>query len=150
MLFIHEMLLVYKLETVKNCKEVKHVMIMIIAIICIFLILCDTWWTVENYFQKILRPPWKNPLPPPPRPPFKFKDSKSPSFRQHWKFYRSLLQKGWGGSRNCVKLVSKFSKIGRWKNYSSTWSKHKAKPGKIYMETDPKSASTLYTSHLSH
>ena len=32
-LFIHEMFLVYKLETFTNCKEVKHVMVMIIAII---------------------------------------------------------------------------------------------------------------------
>ena len=62
MLFIHETFLVYKLETF---KEVKHIMIMIIAIIYIFFILCDIWSTVENYFQKILRPPlpWKNPLP---------------------------------------------------------------------------------------
>ena len=37
MLFIHEKLLVYKLETFKNCKEVKHIGIMIIAIIYIFL-----------------------------------------------------------------------------------------------------------------
>ena len=80
--FIHEMLLVYKLETVKNCKEVKHVMIMIIAIICIFLILRDTWWTVENYFQKIPRPPWKNPLPPPPplAPPLNSKIASPPLF----------------------------------------------------------------------
>ena len=59
--------LAYKLETF--CKEVKHIMIMIIAIICIFFIfsylfiLCDIWSTVENYFQKILRSPRKNPLP---------------------------------------------------------------------------------------
>ena len=33
MLFIHETLLVYKLETFKNCKEAKHIMIMIPAII---------------------------------------------------------------------------------------------------------------------
>ena len=30
---IHETILVYKLETFTNCKEVKHIMIMIIAII---------------------------------------------------------------------------------------------------------------------
>ena len=63
MLFIHEKFLVYKLEIFKNFKEVKH-MIMIIAIIFIFFILCDIWSTVENYFQNILRTPWKNPLPP--------------------------------------------------------------------------------------
>ena len=37
MLFIHETVLVYKLETFTNCKEVKHIMIMIIVIIYIFL-----------------------------------------------------------------------------------------------------------------
>ena len=31
-LFIHETFLVYKLETFTNCKEVKHIMIMIIAV----------------------------------------------------------------------------------------------------------------------
>ena len=35
-------------------------MIMSIAIIYIFFILCDIWSTVSNYFQKIHRPP---PLP---------------------------------------------------------------------------------------
>ena len=54
MLFIHETFLVYKLETF---KEVKHIMIMIIAIIYIFFILLDIWSTVKNYFQKILSPP---------------------------------------------------------------------------------------------
>ena len=36
-LFSHEMFLVYKLETFTNCKEVKHIMVMITAIIHIFL-----------------------------------------------------------------------------------------------------------------
>ena len=31
------MFLVYQLEKFKNCMEVKHIMIMIIATICIFL-----------------------------------------------------------------------------------------------------------------
>ena len=53
-LYIHETFLVYKLETFKNCKEVKHIMIS--AIIYIFFILCDIWSIVENYFQKILSP----------------------------------------------------------------------------------------------
>ena len=35
-LFIHEMFLVFKLETFTNCKEVKHIMVMIVAIIYIF------------------------------------------------------------------------------------------------------------------
>ena len=37
MLFFHETFLVYKSETFKNFKEVKHITIMIIAIIYIFL-----------------------------------------------------------------------------------------------------------------
>ena len=56
-LFIHETFSVYKLETFKNCNEVKHIMIMIIVIIYIFFILYDIWSTVENYFQNILKPP---------------------------------------------------------------------------------------------
>ena len=36
-LLTHEMFLVYELETFTNCKEVKHIMVMIIAIIYIFL-----------------------------------------------------------------------------------------------------------------
>ena len=38
-LFIHKKFLVLKLETFKNCKVVKHIMIMIIAIIYIFFFL---------------------------------------------------------------------------------------------------------------
>ena len=34
--FIHETFLVYRLETFKNCQEVKYIMIMIIAMIYIF------------------------------------------------------------------------------------------------------------------
>ena len=37
MFLIHEMFLVYKLETLNNGREVKHIVIMIIAIIYIFL-----------------------------------------------------------------------------------------------------------------
>ena len=35
--FIHETILVYKLETFENCKEVKDIMIKIITIIYVFL-----------------------------------------------------------------------------------------------------------------
>ena len=37
LLFIHEMFLVYKLETFKNCKEANHFIILTIATIYIFL-----------------------------------------------------------------------------------------------------------------
>ena len=68
-LFIHETFFVYKLETLTDCKEVKHIMIMIIA------------------------PP---PLPPIKNPPlFTHSPTKnlcmSPYFCQYWKFFRSLL-----------------------------------------------------------
>ena len=63
MLFIHETYLVYKLKTSRNCKEVKHIMIMIIAIIYIFVIICDILSTVENYYQKIFRIPLKKSSP---------------------------------------------------------------------------------------
>ena len=60
----------YKMGTFKNCKEVKHIM-MIIAIIYIFLILWDIWLTVENWtsrtcsgpFEKIYSPLFTHSLP---------------------------------------------------------------------------------------
>ena len=39
--FIHGTFLVYKLEIFTNCLDVKHIMIVIIAIIYIFFILLD-------------------------------------------------------------------------------------------------------------
>ena len=63
--FIHGTFLVHKLETFKNCKEVNHIMIMTVATIYIFFILCGIWSPVENYFQKILSPhPLKKSIPP--------------------------------------------------------------------------------------
>ena len=73
MRFIHEMFLVYKLETFKNCKEAKHIMIMTTAIIYFFFYLM---WYLMWYLIFILQlkitfwkppappPPWKNSLPP--------------------------------------------------------------------------------------
>ena len=63
-LYIHETFLVYKLETFKNCKEVKHIMIMIIAIIYIFLSYVIFDQQLKITFRKSSAPPWKNPLPP--------------------------------------------------------------------------------------
>ena len=45
-LFIHETLLVYNLDTFKNCKERKHIIIMIIAIIYIFYLM---WYLINNW-----------------------------------------------------------------------------------------------------
>ena len=87
--FIQGTFLVYKLETFKNCKEVNHIMIMIVTYI--FFILCGIWSPVENYFQKILSPhPLKNPFPPfySPHPPFK---SASPLFFDNTPFFQSLI-----------------------------------------------------------
>ena len=92
MLFIYKTFLVYKLETFTNCKEVKHIMIMIIVIISIFVILWGIWSTIENYFQKILMPPWKNPP-----PPLKIQRVKVTPFLPTLKNFQSPpLQKGGG------------------------------------------------------
>ena len=58
------MFLVYKLETFKNCKEVKHIMIMIIAIIYIFLSYVIFDQQLKITFRRPSAPPRKNPLPP--------------------------------------------------------------------------------------
>ena len=83
MLFIHETFLVYKLETFKNCKEVKQIMIKIIAIIYIFYLI---WYLINSWkllSEKPLPLPWKkNSL-----PPWRFKKCKFPPFCQHWKLF---------------------------------------------------------------
>ena len=67
-----ETFLVYKLETLKNFKELKHIMIMIIAIIYIFVSYVIFDQQLKITFRKFSPPPWKNPLPllthsPPPK-----------------------------------------------------------------------------------
>ena len=63
-----------------------------------FFILCDIWSTVENYFQKILRPPWKSPPPPFYSLPPKNTKSASPTlFANTENFSAPPLQKGGGG-----------------------------------------------------
>ena len=71
--FLHETFLNYKLETLKNCKDVKHIMIVVIAIIYIFLfyLICDQQWKIA--FWKSSGPPENIHFPP--------KNSKSASFR---------------------------------------------------------------------
>ena len=63
MLFIHESFLVYKLDTFRNCKEVKHIIIMIIAIIHIFLILLMFDQQLQITFKKSSGPTEKIHLP---------------------------------------------------------------------------------------
>ena len=100
-LFIHETFLGYKLETFTNCNEVKHIMIMIVTIIYIFL-------SSEIFGQQLKITFRKSSVPSPPEkiPPIfthselkiqkvPIKNSKStsppPLFCQHWKFFRPLL-----------------------------------------------------------
>ena len=97
MLFIHETFLVYKLETFENCKEVKHIMFLIIAIIYIFFILL--WYLINSW--KLLS---ENPQPPPPpekiNSPLKIQEVQVPPFCLHWKFLSPPLppaERGWGG-----------------------------------------------------
>ena len=63
MFFIHGKFLVYKLETFKNCKEVKYIMIIVIIYIFLSYVIYNHIWTVENYCQKILRLPIKKSTP---------------------------------------------------------------------------------------
>ena len=101
---------VYKLETLKNCNEVKHMMIMIITIIYIFLY--SIWNLIKS--SKLLS---ENPQPPPPSPthphPKKFTPPfllNPPSlelqkvqvtpFCQHWIFF-SLPPKERIGEGHC-------------------------------------------------
>ena len=63
MLFIREMFLVYKLETFKNSKEVKCIMIMTIAIIYIFLSYVIFHQQLKITFRKSSAP---SPFPPSP------------------------------------------------------------------------------------
>ena len=93
MLYTHETFLVYTMETFKNSKEVKHIMIMIIVLIYFFLSYVIFDQQLKITFRKSPAPPpsWKNPFP--------SKNSKSaslPRFCQHWKFlnFKSKQKKG--------------------------------------------------------
>ena len=61
MLFIHETFVVYKLETFKKCKEVKHIVITIIAITYIFNLM---WYFISswNLLSENLQDPLSLPL----------------------------------------------------------------------------------------
>ena len=62
-LFIHETYSVYKLKTFKKCKEVKHIMISIIAIIYIFSSYVVFHQQLKITFRKSSWLHWQNPLP---------------------------------------------------------------------------------------
>ena len=74
-LFIHETFLGYKLETFTNCNEVKHIMIMIITIIYIFL-------SSEIFGQQLKITFRKSSVPSPPEkiPPKHSKSASQPLF----------------------------------------------------------------------
>ena len=120
MLYIHETFLVHKLETFKNCKEVKYIMIISIATIYIFLSCVTFHQQMKITFRKFLAPPpplsikihyplfthspppksyspfYKNPLPSfysPSPPPLKV----TPLFPNIEKFSGPLQKKGWWG-----------------------------------------------------
>ena len=104
MLFIHETLSVYKLETFKNSKEVKHIVTIIIAIFTLF-ILCDIWAAVANYFQKILRIPLKKSSPPFLfTSPLKIQKSASPPFGPTLKIFQIPPCRKGGVNYGCVTL----------------------------------------------
>ena len=85
------MLLVYKLETFKKCKEVKHIVITIIAITYIFYLM---WYFISSWklfsenpqdtptAQKNIHSPIFT------QSPWNIQKVQVPSFCQHWIFFR--------------------------------------------------------------
>ena len=91
MFFIHEAFLVYKMETFKNCQEVKHIIIMIIAIIYIFLSYMIFDQQLKITFRKFSTP-LKKSLPPfYSLLPLKMQKVQVPPFCQPWKFFSPPL-----------------------------------------------------------
>ena len=115
-LYVHETFLVYKSETSKNCKEVKHILIMVIAVIYIFFVSCNISSLAENYFEKILSPSQKLHC------PFSITLPLIP----HPTFLLSPLQKGVGEEPVSVK-IRVFQKKFKWHLYNYEnymWSKY--------------------------
>ena len=94
MLFIHETFLVYKMETLKNCKEVKHIMIMIIDYD--FLSYVILYQQLKISFRKSSAPPplkkFKSPFYS--LPPKKIQKVQVPPFLLTLKIFQAPLQKG--------------------------------------------------------
>ena len=94
MLFIHKTFLAYKFETLKNCKKLKPIMIMIIPIIYIFssYVIFDqqlkiTLISKPFSWKTLSLPPWKKYTPPFLLTTLKIQKVQVPSFCQHWKFF---------------------------------------------------------------
>ena len=106
-LFIHEKFLDYKLKTFKNCKEVKHIMIMIIAIIYILsYVIFDQ--RLKITFRKSSAPsPLKKPTPSFLLIlPLKIQKLKvPPSFCQHWHFFSPLPLPAESKGGHCAEYV---------------------------------------------
>ena len=99
--FTHEAVLVYKMETFKNFKEVKHIMIMVIDYDFLCCVIFDQQLKIT--FKKSSGPPEKihSPLFTHPSP---CKNSKSASplpFLLTLKIFQAPLLKGVGG-RHCI------------------------------------------------
>ena len=95
------MFLVYKLQTSKNCKKVKHTMIMILGIIYIFLLYVIFHQQLKITFRKSsATPPSLKKIHSPIFThsfPKNLKSASPPPFCQHWNFSTpSPLQKGGG------------------------------------------------------
>ena len=90
------MLLVYKLETFKKCKEVKHIVITIIAITYIFYLM---WYFISSW-KLLSENPQDTPTPPKSihsliftQSPWNIQKVQVPSFWQHWIFFRPAAER---------------------------------------------------------
>ena len=97
-LFVYEKFLVYKLETFKKCKEVKHIMTTAIAIIYIFLSDVISHQQMKITFRKSLGPPLTK-FTPSPAPIFtkshlKIQKLQVPHFFQNCKSFRNPCRNG--------------------------------------------------------
>ena len=105
--FFHETFLVYKMETFKNCKEVKHIMIMII----------DSDFLSYVVFEqqlKITQHP----------PPLKLKKCKSPLFVKSRGYFWSsrYIEYESNGDRNKTLSIEEYLYKNTWKiQMSNTW-----------------------------
>ena len=106
-LFVHIIFLVFKLETL-NCEEVKHIMIVILAIIYIFLSYMILDQQLKITFRKSSDPPENIHCPFLLTLCLKIQKVQVPPFCQHWKFFRpSPLQKGGGALCKGIFVIAK-------------------------------------------
>ena len=90
------MLLVCKLETFKKCKEVKHIVITIIAITYIFYLM---WYFISSW-KLLSENPQDTPTPQKnihslifTQSPWNIQKVQVPSFWQHWIFFRPAAER---------------------------------------------------------